>query len=259
MDVLRHELPLSVDQAELMDIVLRESERLNERIRMFLAYARPHAIAAAALDARRVVHDAALLLRNSVDVRETHDIAVQVPDQPVPVEADETEIRQVLWSLGTNGLRAMPRGGRLTLSCHAEAPADGASLVLTVADQGCGIPPDELEVVFQPFRRSFSAGAGLGLAIVHRIVTDHGGHIQVSSSPAGTTVSVRLPATRGAAEVAPRPASGESVSALRAAALRPAPGSGETSRTTAVGPSPGSRDQGDLAVPPGSRAPRRTA
>jgi signal transduction histidine kinase len=110
------------------------------------------------------------------------------------VECDETEVRQILWSLGTNGLRAMPRGGRLVLSARVEAESAGACLALTVADEGCGIPAEELDQVFQPFRGSFSQGAGLGLAIVHRIVTDHGGRVQVASTPgAGTTVSVRLP------------------------------------------------------------------
>ena len=67
--------------------------------------------------------------------------------------------------------------------------------MLTVHDEGIGIPPEELDGLFQPFHGTFAKGSGLGLAIVHRIVTDYNGEIQVSSQPgAGTTVSVRLPA-----------------------------------------------------------------
>ena len=66
--------------------------------------------------------------------------------------------------------------------------------MLEVSDEGVGIPAEELDAIFQPFRGTFSKGTGLGLAIVHRIVSDYGGEIQVSSTPGtGTTVSVRLP------------------------------------------------------------------
>ena len=87
----------------------------------------------------------------------------------------------------------MPSGGRLHLAGAVEPASDG--VVLTVSDEGIGIPPEELDALFQPFHGTFAKGSGLGLAIVHRIVTDYSGEIQVSSQPgAGTTVSVRLPA-----------------------------------------------------------------
>ena len=67
--------------------------------------------------------------------------------------------------------------------------------MIAVQDEGIGIPPEELDGLFQPFHGTFAKGSGLGLAIVHRIVTDYHGEIQVSSRPGrGTTVSVRLPA-----------------------------------------------------------------
>lgn len=193
IQVLRQELPLTDDQAQLMDIVLRESERLNDTIRSFLAYARPQKFAVARLDLGKVVQDTALLLRNSSDVREGHTVSVDAPEAPVWYEADENQIRQILWNLATNGLRAMPSGGQLLLSVAASADTSG-DVVLSVQDQGRGIPPDELDSIFQPFHSSFEKGTGLGLAIVHRIVSDYGGVIQVSSAVGtGTTVQVRLP------------------------------------------------------------------
>lgn len=194
IQVLRQELPLSEEQAQLMDIVLKESERLNHTIRSFLAYARPQRFAVARLDIRNVVQDAALLLRNGADVRAGHVIDVEV-SEPVFYEADENQIRQIIWNLATNGLRAMPGGGRLVLSARRETTDEAhADLVLGVQDEGCGIPAEDLDGIFQPFRSSFEKGTGLGLAIVHRIVTDYGGVIQVSSTVgAGTTVRVRLP------------------------------------------------------------------
>ncbi len=197
IQILRQELPLSEEQAQLMDIVLRESERLNDTIRSFLAYARPQRFATAQLDVRRVLNDAASLLRNSTEVHEGHVIEVHVPPTEVVFEADENQIRQIVWNLATNGLRAMKNGGRLTLGATVEDGLGAKTdfVTLEVSDEGVGIPAEELDAIFQPFRGSFAKGTGLGLAIVHRIVSDYNGEIQVSSTPGrGTTVSVRMPA-----------------------------------------------------------------
>lgn len=194
MQVLRQELPLNEEQAQLMDIVLRESERLNDTIRSFLAYARPQKFSVIRLDVGKVVQDTARLLRNSAEAGETHVIDVHVPPQPVLYDADESQIRQIVWNIASNGLRAMPRGGRLLLSVDRDLASGHEEVLLSVKDEGRGIPPQELDNIFQPFRSSFARGTGLGLAIVHRIVSDYGGLIQVSSSVgAGTTVRVRLP------------------------------------------------------------------
>jgi len=194
IQVLRQELPLTEEQAQLMDIVLRESERLNDTIKSFLAYARPQRVTLTRLDIRRVVQDTATLLRNSADVREEHVVAVDLPPEPVWFDADENQVRQILWNLATNGLRAMPSGGRLLMSARVEQESGVEELTITISDAGRGIPPSELDQLFQPFRSSFDKGTGLGLAIVHRIVTDYNGSIQVSSTVGdGTTVRVRLP------------------------------------------------------------------
>ena len=193
IQILRQELPLSTEQGQLMDIVLRESERLNTTIGSFLAYARPQKFAIARFDVRRALNDAALLLRNSAEVHEGHVIDVDVPPTELWYEADEGQIKQIVWNLATNGLRAMPDGGRLRL-IGAIDPASEAVLMI-VQDEGVGIPPEELDALFQPFHGQFVKGSGLGLAIVHRIVTDYNGEIQVSSQLGrGTAVTVRLPA-----------------------------------------------------------------
>jgi signal transduction histidine kinase len=139
------------------------------------------------------LNDAALLLRNSSEVQDDHVIEVAVPPDELWYEADEGQIKQIVWNLATNGLRAMPHGGHLRLLGAMEPSSQG--VVLTVQDEGTGIPPEELDGLFQPFHGSFAKGSGLGLAIVHRIVADYNGEIQVSSQPGeGTTVSIRLPA-----------------------------------------------------------------
>ena len=182
-----------------MDIVLRESERLNTTIRSFLAYARPQTFQIARFDVRRALNDTALLLRNSAEVCDAHLIDVDVPSQELWYEADEGQIKQIVWNLATNGLRAMPQGGCLSLVGALDTSSDG--VVLTVKDEGIGIPAEELDNLFQPFHGRFTRGSGLGLAIVHRIVSDYNGEIQVSSKAGqGTTVSVRLPARAAVAQ-----------------------------------------------------------
>ena len=192
MQILRQELPLSSDQAQLMDIVLRESDRLNDTIRSFLAYARPQRFEVQRLDLRRVVNDTATLLRNSPERGDKHVIDVVLDAEIVTVEADENQIRQIAWNLATNGLRAMPDGGRLTL--RAARGDDVAVGVLSVTDEGVGIPADEVDGIFQPFKGSFGKGSGLGLAIIHRIVSDYNARVDVDSQVGrGTTFTVTFP------------------------------------------------------------------
>jgi two-component system sensor histidine kinase PilS (NtrC family) len=186
MQMLKQELPLTTDQAQLMDIVLKESERLNQTIKSFLAYARPQRFSTQRLDLRPIVHETAMLLRNSTEVEDRHTIEVAQSDDAVMIDADEGQIRQIIFNLATNGLRAMPNGGMLRLSVLRDPGSRQA--LLCVEDEGVGIPPEEVEQIFQPFRGSFGKGTGLGLAIVHRIVTDYGGTIEVKPRSGGGTV-----------------------------------------------------------------------
>jgi two-component system sensor histidine kinase PilS (NtrC family) len=212
LQILRQELPLSDEQSQLMDIVLRESDRLNDTIRSFLAYARPQRNASARLDVRQIVTDAATLLQNSPERLETHAVRCDVPPDPVWCLADEAQIRQIVWNLATNGLRAMAEGGTLTLATSlagpagpagpaglagpaGSAPGDPAMITLAVTDEGIGIDPAELDGILQPFHGGFARGTGLGLSIVHRIVSDYGGELSMTSARGkGTTVTVKLPA-----------------------------------------------------------------
>ena len=196
IQILRQELPLTAEQSQLMDIVLRESDRLNETIRSFLAYAKPQRLSTERVDVRQIITDTACLLQNNAELTEDHQIDVDVPPEPTWYVADENQIRQVVWNLATNGVRAMPKGGKLRLSLlrrNLDASAPG-EMVIRVEDQGVGIAPEELDGIFQPFRGAFERGTGLGLAIVHRIVSDYGGEVHVTSERgAGTRVEVTLP------------------------------------------------------------------
>jgi two-component system sensor histidine kinase PilS (NtrC family) len=196
IQILRDELPLTPDQSQLMDIVLRESDRLNDTIRSFMAFAKPQRMTVADIDVRQVLTDAARLLANNAEVTERHAIAVDVPNEPVVYRADEAQIKQIVWNLATNGLRAMPNGGELRLAVRTTPASDAtkAEVVIGVHDEGVGIAPEDMDGIFQPFRGAFASGTGLGLSIVHRIASDYGGEVRVTSQRGqGTSVEVALP------------------------------------------------------------------
>jgi two-component system sensor histidine kinase PilS (NtrC family) len=176
-----------------MDIVLRESDRLNETIRNFLVFARPQRTAITNVDLRSVLSDTARLLENHTDVTERHSWTWRYRGArrlPRRRGADP----QIVWNLATNGLRAMPSGGHLRLSAATGTrPSDGtAEAVLAVTDEGVGIAPEDMDGIFQPFRGGFSRGTGLGLSIVHRIATEHGGKSASPRKREGTRVEVAL-------------------------------------------------------------------
>ena len=116
----------------------------------------------------------------------------------------------------------MASRGRLLVSARNEPPGDtGGDVVITVEDQGCGIAPDDLDGIFQPFRSTFEKGTGLGLPIVHRIVTDYSGVIHVSSTVgSGTSVHVRLPHRAGSSAEAASGGTSADVSLLREVSRR---------------------------------------
>jgi signal transduction histidine kinase len=150
-----------------------------------------------------VVRDAARLLRNSPDCTSAHQVECST-DGATTLYAVEAQMRQIVWNLATNALRAMPKGGTLRLHVSASGSAaatgvGGPAVVLSVTDDGVGIPGEDIDRIFQPFHGGFAKGAGLGLAIVHRIVSDLGGSIAVHSQAGqGTTIDVILPAERRA-------------------------------------------------------------
>ena len=124
IQILRQELPLTTEQEQLMDIVLRESERLNTTIQSFLAYARPQRFSVDAVRsaARRSTTPPCSFATAPRCWRATRSKWTCLPSE-IWYEADEGQIKQIVWNLATNGLRAMPDGGRLRLAARTEKRA----------------------------------------------------------------------------------------------------------------------------------------
>jgi two-component system sensor histidine kinase PilS (NtrC family) len=200
---LKSELEPTGETLELMDIILRESDRLEQAIRDFLTFARPGPFAAERVDLVRLLEDQAKLLRKSREFRPGHALDTRWQDATMPCDVDANRMKQVFWNLATNGLKAMPDGGTLTI--EAAWSADGEQVEITFVDRGCGM--DELQKAryFQPFSSSFAEGTGLGAAIVYRLVEEHGGRICLDSDvERGTRVRVVLPRARSGSEGQPR-------------------------------------------------------
>ena len=191
IQVLRSEMPADSTQQELMEIVLRESDRLNRIITDFLTYARPRKVALVETDLREPLQETFALLRHSPDLSPTQTLEDVVPAEPVTAQADAEAFRQVFWNLARNALNAMPDGGVL----RGEVKwTDAGNVCVVFTDTGRGMSPAQVERLFEPFSSSTSGGTGLGLSIVYQIIRDHGGTINVRSREGhGTTITIELP------------------------------------------------------------------
>lgn len=200
IQVLESSVPKESTQASLMDIILRESDRLNKIITNFLTYARPRAGNFSDVDVCEALHDTVTLLRHSPDVKDGHNISIELPDKPVVIAADATQLKQIFWNLTRNAFNAMPDGGDLKIKCESLLHN---RIRITFADSGCGMSAGQVERLFEPFSESTTGGTGLGLSIVYQIVRDHGGTINVKSlENAGTTISVEFPRDARTAQIA---------------------------------------------------------
>jgi len=175
---------------DLMDIILRESQRLDQTIKDFLTFARPGRFAPQRVDLVRLVEDHLKLLRKSRELTGAHRIETRYAEVEMWCDVDPNRMKQVVWNLSTNALKAMPHGGALTIAVEGE----GDDVRLEFTDEGVGMDERTRDGYFQPFRSAFDEGTGLGAAIVYRLVEEHGGRIDLSSEPGrGTTVQIVVP------------------------------------------------------------------
>ncbi len=176
INVLSQISPFNEEQKTLVDIVTRESSRLNSIISDFLVYSREKSFKFSRMDLLPLLEDALVLLANR---SQNNELAIvrgyAVPEAFAAVDADR--IKQVFWNLLENAVRAMSGKGAITVSVRAA----GDFLRVGIRDTGPGIPPNLTEKIFEPFQSNFEGGTGLGLAIVYQIVQAHGAKIYVQS------------------------------------------------------------------------------
>lgn len=193
IQMLHSEMDGDTEQAQLMEIILRESDRLNKIVADYLNYARPRPAELKNVDISAVVADTFKLLKNSDELGPGHKLEEDLPNRPAIVSGDPEQLKQVCWNIARNALKSMPNGGTFGVSL---SDLDGNRLRLSFSDTGCGMSPEQVERLFEPFT-STTGGTGLGLSIVYQIIRDHSGTINVRSKQGeGTTITVELPVSR---------------------------------------------------------------
>ena len=189
---LKSDIRPTGETLELMDIILRESQRLDQAIKDFLLFARPGVFSPQRCDLVRILEDHLKLLTKSREFRGAHQVRLEPAAPEIWVEVDPNRIRQIVWNLSTNSLKAMPNGGRLRITVGIDPSSD--EVRLRFEDEGVGMNEAEMAGYFQPFRSAFGEGTGLGAAIVYRLVEEHGGRVVVESDPGhGTRVTISVP------------------------------------------------------------------
>jgi two-component system sensor histidine kinase PilS (NtrC family) len=178
------------DHKRLLDIVTRESQRLNGIITDFLAYSRTKQYRFEKVELIQLVEDTLTLMDHRMTAEKTGiKIERKFSASAAWVMADGDKLKQVFWNICENAVRAMKNGGSLT----AAVEALGEDWQISFADTGSGMTPQQVEKIFEPFQSDFEGGTGLGLAIVYQIVQAHEGKIWARSKPGqGTTMVLRL-------------------------------------------------------------------
>jgi two-component system sensor histidine kinase PilS (NtrC family) len=181
---------MNEDHRRLLDIVTRESQRLNAIITDFLAYSRTKQYHFDKVDLIHLLEDTLTLMDHRMTAEKT-GITIQrkFGVHPALVMADGDKLKQVFWNLCENAVRAMKSGGSLTAAIESL----GEDWQISFIDTGTGMTAQQIEKIFEPFQSNFEGGTGLGLAIVYQIVQAHEGKVWARSKPGqGTTFVMRL-------------------------------------------------------------------
>jgi signal transduction histidine kinase len=203
---------VSDDQKTLSALVMRESDRLSRLLGEFLDFARVRVTRTEQVDLTSVARGVTALVAAHPDRPERVRVSCVVPDgDTVCVEGDEDLLHRAMFNLALNAVQASPEQGevRIELSRGAAEPLpaalafDGDAVSLRVSDNGAGIPPEIRARMFDPFFTTKANGSGLGLAVVHRAIEAHRGHIFVDSSRTGTRFTVVLPRGRETTPASP--------------------------------------------------------
>jgi len=191
VEILRSHVHLPKTDDRLLEILMRESDRLNKFVEDLLHFARPGKSNWHSVDLASLLRDSVTLLSNSSEVRSKYPVDLVIHADPIKILGNSDKLKQVFWNLAQNGMRAMPDGGRLKI--RAEKGDDETGCIV-FQDEGIGMTAEEKNRLFQPFQPGFSRGTGLGLSIIFQIIEDHKGRIHFESEKGkGTRVTLQFP------------------------------------------------------------------
>jgi two-component system, NtrC family, sensor kinase len=189
-EVLEMCLPPEHANREEVEIISQQTERMAKIVGNLLAFARQKSLDRRQVMIHEVLDDILSQIGHQAAMSEVTVVRDYAPGL-ASFGGDADQLRQVFSNLILNATQAMPRGGTLTLATRALDTGTGC--VVEISDTGCGILPEHLEKIFTPFFTTKDNGSGLGLSVSYGIVKDHGGDIQVESSPAGTRFRIVIP------------------------------------------------------------------
>lgn len=191
VEILRSHSTLPKVDERLLDILIRESDRLNKFVEDFLNFARPRKYAKHPINLVSLLRDSVILLQNTPEIREKHSVVLSVKEQQVRIQGSADQLNQVFWNVAQNAIRAMPNGGKLKIGVRKDREGWG---LIEFEDSGIGMSREEQEQFFQPFHSEFKEGLGLGLSIIFQIMEDHQGKVFFESEKGkGTKVSLSFP------------------------------------------------------------------
>jgi len=196
IEALTRELPADAARSRLVEIVLRESERLNHIVGDFLEYARPSPLSPLDVNVTEILDEVLLLIEHRAlptNLKVTREYG-----ETLPTRADPQRLRQAVWNLSLNAVQSMPEGGDMRVGAEHVPGPNGGRLKIWISDSGCGIPETDMPHIFEPFFSTKPEGSGIGLALVYRVLEEHGGLVEVRSRVGeGTTFTLTLPASDG--------------------------------------------------------------
>jgi len=198
IQMLRDEVDFGPMQQRLMDITMREAERLNALVNEFLLFSRPEKAVDRSVEVNEVIEDTLEMLKNSPELSRPIRIEKTL-SKNLWVHIDSQRLQQVIWNLVLNAVQEMKNSGRLSLATaiRTKRGSGGAQEKLaeiSISDTGPGILPENQGKVFDPFFTTKDQGTGLGLTIVHRIVENYDGKIFLDSDGrSGTTFTLHFP------------------------------------------------------------------
>ncbi|MBC2715080.1 MAG: GHKL domain-containing protein [Desulfobacteraceae bacterium] len=186
---LREDIPYDPDRDRLMDIILREADRLTALVNDFLMFAKPQPgqtkIVELDVALEEIINVFTTDNRRNKRINVTQQLA-----EGIFIEIDPEHLRQVVWNLLLNADEAIESEGQIDIKMY---PVDKIYVCITISDNGCGMTEETMESIFDPFFTAKPKGTGLGLSIVQRIITSYNGLIDVQSSPEkGTTFNVKF-------------------------------------------------------------------
>jgi signal transduction histidine kinase len=196
VQVLKKELVLDAEQRGLMDIVLKESDRVSQSLEQFLDFALPAKRVFSPISLSDILDETLKILRGGGELNGKVEVSGNFHASDVRYYGNAGQFKQIFWNLIKNALKAMPDGGRLRLDVSNPRPKE---VRIAVADTGRGMSAEDKEHLFEPFYSGFADGRGLGLAVVRKIVDDYDGRIDVRSElDEGTEIMITLPQRKAA-------------------------------------------------------------